>query len=96
MTINRKKCTITGKDATDVSWIENNGQSLWYFTKEQQMMDQFMYEQELQRWYGQTSVATAATNYSATNTDIISEIAVGTGGAGSYGRRIFKTCVFNY
>ena len=77
MTTNRKKCTITGKDATDVSWIENNGQSLWYFTKEQQMMDQFMYEQELQRWYGQTSVATAATNYSATNTDIISGIAAG-------------------
>ena len=77
MTINRKKCTITGKDATDVSWIENNGQKLWYFTKEQHMMDQFMYEQELQRWYGQTSVATAATNYSATNTDIISSIAAG-------------------
>jgi hypothetical protein len=77
MTTNRKKCTITGKDATDVSWIENNGQSLWYFTKEQHMMDQFMYEQELQRWYGQNSVATAATNYSATNTDIISSIAAG-------------------
>lgn len=83
MTINRKKCTITGKDATDVSWIENNGQSLWYFTKEQQMMDQFMYEQELQRWYGQTSVASAATNYSATNTDIISSIATGTYADGS-------------
>jgi len=77
MTINRKKCTITGKDATDVSWVENNGQKLWYFTKENHMMDQFMYEQELQRWYGQTSVATAATNYSATNTDIISSIAAG-------------------
>ncbi len=77
MTINRKKCTITGKDATDVSWIENNGQSLWYFTKEQQMMDQFMYEQELQRWYGQNSITTAATNYSATNVDIISSIAAG-------------------
>ena len=77
MTTNRKKCTITGKDATDVSWVENNGQSLWYFTKEQHMMDQFMYEQELQRWYGQNSVATAATNYSATNTDIISGIAAG-------------------
>jgi len=71
------------KDATDVSWIENNGQSLWYFTKEQQMMDQFMYEQELQRWYGQTSVATAATNYSATNTDIISEVVTGTYADGS-------------
>jgi len=83
MTINRKKCTITGKDATDVSWVENNGQKLWYFTKENHMMDQFMYEQELQRWYGQTSVATAATNYSATNTDIISGIAAGTYADGS-------------
>jgi len=77
MTINRKKCTITGKDATDVSWIENNGQKLWYFTKEQHMMDQFMYEQELQRWYGETSVSSAATSYAATNTDIISSIAAG-------------------
>jgi hypothetical protein len=84
MTINRKKCTITGKDATDVSWVENNGQSLWYFTKEQHMMDQFMYEQELQRWYGQTSVSSAATSYAATNTDILSSIAVGTAGSGSY------------
>jgi len=83
MTTNRKKCTITGKDATDVSWVENNGQSLWYFTKEQHMMDQFMYEQELQRWYGQNSVATAATNYSATNTDIITDIAAGTYADGS-------------
>tara|TARA_R100001129_G_scaffold178137_2_gene153633 strand:- start:1823 stop:3325 length:1503 start_codon:yes stop_codon:yes gene_type:complete len=83
MTIMRKKCTITGKDATDVTWIENNGQRLWYFTKEQQMMDQFMYEQELQRWYGQTSVATAATNYSATNTDILGEAVTGTYDDGS-------------
>ena len=83
MTINRKKCTITGKDATDVSWVENNGQSLWYFTKEQHMMDQFMYEQELQRWYGENSITTAATNYSATNTDIISSIATGTYADGS-------------
>ena len=83
MTINRKKCTITGKDATDVSWIENNNQSLWYFTKEQQMMDQFMYEQELQRWYGQTTVTTAATNYTATNVDILSAVASGTYDDGS-------------
>jgi len=83
MTINRKKCTITGKDATDVSWVENNGQKLWYFTKENHMMDQFMYEQELQRWYGQTSVVTSgspaayAQSYADTNVDIISSIAAG-------------------
>ena len=56
LTTMRKKCSVTGKDLTDVTWIENNGSKLWYFTREQQMMDEFMYQQELQRWYGRTSV----------------------------------------
>jgi len=56
LTTMRKKCTVTGKDLTDVTWIENNGSSLWYFTREQQMMDEFMYQQELQRWYGRKSI----------------------------------------
>jgi len=56
LTTMRKKCSVTGKDLTDVTWIENNGSKLWYFTKEQMMMDEFMYQQELQRWYGRTSV----------------------------------------
>ena len=46
-----------GSDLTDVTWIESNGHRLWYFTKEQQMTDQFMYELELQRWYGKKSYA---------------------------------------
>jgi hypothetical protein len=56
LTTMRKKCSVTGKDLTDVTWIENNGSKLWYFTREQQMMDEFMYQQELQRWYGRKSV----------------------------------------
>jgi len=56
LTTMRKKCSVTGKDLTDVTWIENNGHRLWYFTKEQMMMDEFMYQQELQRWYGRRSV----------------------------------------
>ena len=56
LTTMRKKCSVTGKDLTDVTWIENNGSRLWYFTKEQQLMDEFMYQQELQRWYGRTSI----------------------------------------
>ena len=56
LTTMRKKCSVTGKDLTDVTWIENNGSRLWYFTKEQMMMDEFMYQQELQRWYGRKSV----------------------------------------
>ena len=73
LTIMRKKCTVTGKDATDVTWIENNGSRLWYFTREQQLMDQFMYEQELQRWYGKRSIASPVSNYTSTNADIFSE-----------------------
>ena len=72
LTIMRKKTTVTGKDATDVTWIENNGSRLWYFTKEQQMMDQFMYEQELQRWYGKTSM-TPGSSYAALESDVFTE-----------------------
>ena len=55
LTLSRKKTKIMGTDLTDVTWIESNGHRLWYFTKEQQMTDQFMYELELQRWYGKKS-----------------------------------------
>ena len=55
LTLSRKKCKIMGSDLTDVTWIESNGHRLWYFTKEQQMTDQFMYELELNRWYGKKS-----------------------------------------
>ena len=60
LTLSRKKTKIMGSDLTDVTWIESNGHRLWYFTKEQQMTDQFMYELECQRWYGKKSVGTAA------------------------------------
>ena len=56
LTLSRKKTKIMGSDLTDVTWIESNGHRLWYFTKEQQMTDQFMYELELQRWYGKKSM----------------------------------------
>jgi hypothetical protein len=56
LTTMRKKCSVTGKDLTDITWIENNGSRLWYFTREQMMMDEFMYQQELNRWYGRKSV----------------------------------------
>ena len=32
LTTMRKKCSVTGKDLTDVTWIENNGSRLWYFS----------------------------------------------------------------
>tara|TARA_R110000765_G_scaffold426736_1_gene544011 strand:- start:6050 stop:7477 length:1428 start_codon:yes stop_codon:yes gene_type:complete len=64
LTLSRKKTKIMGTDLTDVTWIESNGHRLWYFTKEQQMTDQFMYELELQRWYGKkTSTDATAAGY---------------------------------
>lgn len=59
LTLSRKKTKIMGTDLTDVTWIESNGHRLWYFTKEQQMTDQFMYELELNRWYGKKSMDAA-------------------------------------
>jgi hypothetical protein len=56
LTLSRKKTKIMGTDLTDVTWIESNGHRLWYFTKEQQMTDQFMYELECQRWYGKKTM----------------------------------------
>ena len=56
LTLSRRKCKINGIDLHDVTWVEHNGSRLWYFTKEQQMTDQFMYELELNRWFGKSSM----------------------------------------
>ncbi len=56
LTLSRRKCKINGIDLHDVTWVEHNGHRLWYFTKEQQLTDQFMYELELNRWFGKSSI----------------------------------------
>ena len=56
LTLSRRKCKINGIDLHDVTWVEHNGHRLWYFTKEQQLTDQFMYELELNRWFGKSSM----------------------------------------
>lgn len=57
LTLNRRKLSITGAALTDVTWIENNGSKLWYFTAEKLFTDEFMYQLELQRWFGKTNMA---------------------------------------
>jgi hypothetical protein len=52
----RKAKTISGSALTDVTWIENNGQRLWFFTDQQIMMDDFHYELELDSWYSNTTM----------------------------------------
>ena len=63
LTLSRRKCKINGIDLHDVTWVEHNGHRLWYFTKEQQMTDQFMYELELNRWFGKRSIAAGDIGY---------------------------------
>lgn len=63
LTLSRRKCKINGIDLHDVTWVEHNGHRLWYFTKEQQMTDQFMYELELNRWFGKKSIAAGDIGY---------------------------------
>jgi hypothetical protein len=57
LTTSRKKLVIDARDLTDVTWVEHNGHRLWFFTKEQQTEAQFMYDLEVMRWFGRSSVA---------------------------------------
>ena len=49
--IARKSISITGSAATDILWVENGGQKLWFFRAEQDTRDEFMYQKELDSWY---------------------------------------------
>jgi len=54
--INRKSKSITGSALTDVTWIENNGQRVWFFTDEKLMREEFMYQKELDSWYSTSTM----------------------------------------
>jgi len=57
VTISRKKLVIDATDLTDITWVEHNGHRLWFFTKEQQTESQFMYDLEVMRWFGKSSMS---------------------------------------
>jgi hypothetical protein len=59
MSIQRRTFDITGSAYTDVTWIENNGQKLWYFTAMQDFLDNWAYEKEIKRWVGTRTVTAA-------------------------------------
>jgi hypothetical protein len=63
----RKAKSISGSALTDVTWIENNGQRLWFFTDQNLVMEEYLYQMELGRWYGKTTMDTAG---SALITDV--------------------------
>lgn len=59
LTTSRKAKSITGTALTDVTWIENNGQRLWYFTDQNLVMEEYLYQLELSRWYGKSTMDTS-------------------------------------
>jgi len=56
LTTARKAKSITGSALTDVTWIENNGQRLWFFTDQNIVMEEYLYQLELSRWYGRSTM----------------------------------------
>jgi len=61
--IARKAKSITGSALTDITWIENAGQKLWFFTDEVITKEEFLYQKELDSWY---SVSTMDANGNST------------------------------
>ena len=58
-TISRAAGEISGSAATDITWVESNGERLWYFTQENDIRERFLYELEVSRLYGQATATTA-------------------------------------
>lgn len=56
LSTSRKSLEITGDYLTDVTWISNNGQSLWFFTHQKDTEDQFNWEREGKLKYGRSNV----------------------------------------
>lgn len=56
LTTARKAKSITGSALTDITWIENNGQRLWFFTDQNIVMEEYLYQLELSRWYGRSTM----------------------------------------
>lgn len=54
--ITRKAKTVTGSALTDITWIESNGQKLWYFTAQESTQKEYMYQKELDSWYSTSTM----------------------------------------
>jgi hypothetical protein len=52
----RKSKSISGSALTDITWIENNGQRLWYFTQQDLVMEEYLYQMELDSWYATSTM----------------------------------------
>ena len=79
VTISRKRLIIDARDLTDVTWVEHNGHRLWFFTKEQQTEAQFMYDLEVMRWFGKSTMSGNITTPGGAQTGITDVPVMGDG-----------------
>lgn len=56
LTTSRAAGSISGDALTDVTWITNNGNSLWFYTDEAETQARIMWEREVNKWYGKATV----------------------------------------
>ena len=56
LTIQRENFDITGDALTDILWVENNGQKLWFFKGEKDWMDEIYYRNEVFGWYNNSTM----------------------------------------
>jgi hypothetical protein len=52
----RQAGEISGDAATAVTWVEAQGERVWYFQAEADIREKFMYEMEVQKWYNKLNV----------------------------------------
>ena len=97
----RQAGEISGDAATSVTWVEIDGQRVWYFSAEADIREKFMYELELQRWYNKINVDAngAAQVYQSgkpviTGDGLLSQI--DSGNIGSYSSTLTEKQITNF
>jgi hypothetical protein len=81
--ITKEVYTVNGSQATNIGWINVNGDYRWYLKNEMDARKRFMNQREMMMIYGQTlvntDVAAAAVGTGATNINATADIALATG-----------------
>lgn len=81
--ITKEVYTVNGSQATNIGWINVNGDYRWYLKNEMDARKRFMNQREMMMLFGQTvvntDVAAAGAGAGATNTNATADLALETG-----------------
>jgi hypothetical protein len=81
--ITKEVYTVNGSQATNIGWINVNGDYRWYLKNEMDARKRFMNQREMMMLFGQTvvntDVAAAGAGAGATNTNATADLALATG-----------------